>query len=135
METETPVYKHDLVRFNDNYGRERQGYEGKTFHVPLNDREYPKSHMFHKPRERYDTEKVIGSCALSIVRCHSEDDLLRVLKNSDASLVGILKGEILNSGKPFLPYGDIASLAEVRARPSVRLAGEVELMLIKNTKK
>lgn len=131
METETPIYKHDLVRFNDSYGRERQGYEGKTFHVALDDWEYPKSHMFHKPNERYDTEKRIGACGLMIVKCAAEDELARVL-TSNADLVGVLKGEIHNAGSPFLAYGDIATLAELRARPSVCPTEEVELLLIKD---
>ena len=31
LEFETPVNKNDLVRFKDNYGREKKAYEGKKF--------------------------------------------------------------------------------------------------------
>tara|TARA_R110002110_G_scaffold35062_7_gene118687 strand:- start:8267 stop:8938 length:672 start_codon:yes stop_codon:yes gene_type:complete len=34
MEIETPVNKHDLVRFRDSYGREGQPYEDKTHEIP-----------------------------------------------------------------------------------------------------
>jgi mannose-6-phosphate isomerase-like protein (cupin superfamily) len=132
METETPVYKHDLVRFNDNYGRARQGYEGKTFHVPLDDWQYPKTHMFHKPNERYNTEKRIGVCSLMVIKCSAPEDLMSIIRTANVDLVGVLKGELFNSGSPLLRYGDVAALSELRARPEIRLDGEVELLLIKN---
>ena len=34
FEIETPKDKHDLVRLNDSYGREKVEYEGKTFEEP-----------------------------------------------------------------------------------------------------
>ena len=34
MEIETPVDKHDLVRFRDSYGREGKPYEDKTHEIP-----------------------------------------------------------------------------------------------------
>lgn len=131
METETPNYKHDLVRLNDKYGRERQGYEGKTYHVALNDREYPKSQMFHKPNERYDTVKKIGACDLMIVRYAGNDELKKFLATSDANLAGILKGELREDQAPFLGHGDIVDVADLRAPKNICLTDAVELLLIK----
>ena len=34
LEIETPEDKHDLVRLEDSYGREKTGYEGKAFESP-----------------------------------------------------------------------------------------------------
>ena len=37
FEIETPVDKHDLVRFKDSYGREGKPYEDNTFEIPKKD--------------------------------------------------------------------------------------------------
>tara|TARA_R100000008_G_C3557107_1_gene153844 strand:- start:224 stop:895 length:672 start_codon:yes stop_codon:yes gene_type:complete len=37
LEIETPVDKHDLVRFKDSYGREGKPYENSTFEYPKED--------------------------------------------------------------------------------------------------
>ena len=37
MEIETPVDKHDLVRFRDSYGREGKPYEDQTHEIPKED--------------------------------------------------------------------------------------------------
>ena len=37
LEIETPVDKHDLVRFKDSYGREGKPYESSTFEYPKED--------------------------------------------------------------------------------------------------
>lgn len=37
LEIETPVDKHDLVRFKDSYGREGKPYEDSTFEYPKED--------------------------------------------------------------------------------------------------
>lgn len=131
METETPNYKHDLVRFNDEYGRERQGYEGKSYHVVLGDRDYPRSQMFHKPNERYNTQKKIGVCDLVIVRLTTQEELQYFLDATNADLVGVLKGTLYEVKAPLFAHGDILSMGELRAKKNICIMDAVELLLIK----
>lgn len=71
MEIETPVEKSDLVRLNDEYGRENKGYEGGAdLSSDLEKYEY---HGFHKDlsEEREIIEKIIKQ---SNIVLHSKED-------------------------------------------------------------
>lgn len=131
METETPNNKRDLVRLDDKYGREQKGYEGKEHHIPLSDLDYLSLESFHELSARYNTEKIIGQCALQIIK-HTPETLRSFWSDVDAHAVCILRGSLLNSRKPVYTSGDMINMVELKRRKNLGIAEEVELLVIRN---
>ncbi|MFH0891136.1 MAG: hypothetical protein V1856_03830 [Candidatus Liptonbacteria bacterium] len=129
METETPINKRDLIRLEDNYGREKKGYEGKEFHATAVDIERQE---FHNEEERYNTEKIIGECKLMILKHFDGDGVLRAANDFNPTVLGLLSGTVKVNGRDTFWPGDVLSWSEIEG---FAILDEAEVLLIKNINK
>jgi hypothetical protein len=108
LEFETPVNKNDLVRFKDNYGREKKAYEGKKFTQSIESKFIKfKTPKFGK-KQTYKIGKV--NVALEVHK-----NFIKLLKNKNSNIFAILDGSISdNKGRNVLSYGDIIKTDDLR---------------------
>lgn len=130
MEIETPVNKRDLVRFKDNYGRERMGYE-TIEHMSFNLHNYNYISLID-PRVYYNVKKRFGKCSIQLVRLRTSDELQRMVKSSQWDSLSLLKGRVLNHQDEYISdVGDTFGLEDVESCANIRLDGELEAIIIK----
>jgi hypothetical protein len=101
LEFETPFNKLDLVRFEDDYGREKKPYEGKVFLTALNKNLL----KFKKPKNNQVNKYIFKNIIFILKYC----DNFRFVKNNDEkSSIAILDGKIVDSlGKTVISYGEV----------------------------
>lgn len=129
METETPTNKKDLVRLDDAYGREGEGYEGKEHFLELDETEF---NHFHKEEEKYHCEKKFGRCSIVVSKHESLDDFKNKSKQIRDAVVTVLKGALYNSNKEkVLKAGDVVDLDEFKNIADLTSPEEVEFLLVK----
>ena len=108
LEFETPVNKNDLVRFKDNYGREKKSYEGKKFTKSIQSDFIKFKTPTVDKKQTYKMGKV--NIALEV---HKNFD--KLLKNKNSTIFAILDGSISdNKGRNVLSYGDIIKTDDLR---------------------
>ncbi|HEY4525874.1 MAG TPA: hypothetical protein VJL32_02135 [Candidatus Paceibacterota bacterium] len=129
METETPINKRDLIRLEDNYGREKKGYEGKEFHANPID---ITRQEFHNEGERYNTEKIIGECGLMILKHSHADGVLEAAKKFNPTVLGLLSGTVKVNGRDAFWPGDVLNWSEA---DGFAILDEAEVLLIRNINK
>ena len=101
LEIETPIDKNDLVRFEDNYGRENKPYEGKNKMKKklVND-------MFFKIPKRFGTNKYKFKSLIITIEKHK--DAKKLANRSKNTIFAVLDGGLVNKQKRFvLSPGDI----------------------------
>jgi len=132
IETETPNNKTDLLRLEDTYGRKGKMYEGESHHASLEDEEFSDLKEFLTVENRYNKEKDIGNCKLTITRCTSEEEFYGCTqKNKDSDIIGVLSGKICDeNGTCIYSLGDITKNSELKKITKPRIINEVELLKI-----
>ena len=129
METETPTNKKDLVRLDDAYGREGQGYESKEHFLELDETEF---NHFHKEEEKYHCEKKFGKCSIVLSKHESIADFKNKSNQIVDAVVTVLKGVLYNSSKEkVLKAGDVVSLDELKNIADFTSPEEVEFLLVR----
>jgi mannose-6-phosphate isomerase-like protein (cupin superfamily) len=130
LEIESPPDKNDLYRFDDAYGREFKGYEGREFYSRMGTGEYKNISALYNFRNHYGEERPVGSYNLSVHRFGE-------FKRSGAAdlpgdaIIGILTDDSLNldaCGK--VECGDIVRLEHLLPAAEF-LSGDCEILLIK----
>ncbi|MEE8348680.1 MAG: thiamine pyrophosphate-dependent enzyme [Acidobacteriota bacterium] len=104
LELETPVDKDNLVRFEDQYGREGQPYEGSEEMTPI-----PEDFVrLHEAQEgRVDTYQ-IGDCVLTVEKI---SDLSVLKERPEQDIIALLDGAIVSAeGETIVGPGDVGSL-------------------------
>jgi mannose-6-phosphate isomerase-like protein (cupin superfamily) len=101
LEFETPYKKNDLVRFDDNYGRQHNGYEGKNYTKKISNNEFP---IFKKPK--------LGKKNYYFKNLKITISRIKNLKNfaikKENSTTAILDGKLIdNRGQNVINYGEI----------------------------
>lgn len=113
LEIETPVDKHDLVRFKDSYGREGKPYENSTF-------EYPKQDdcvWLEEPESGQTNVYNVGNAMLSVVNITSSDFFHSL---DDTQNVMFLKGGLVAEyGTNVAGPGDIVAAAVLKELTTV----------------
>lgn len=84
LEAETPIDKDDLVRLQDNYGRENNGYENSDFELPKNEDCIWITDPIGDTVNRYE----VGDSILYVM--NATDDILNEFADDD--LIMVLKG-------------------------------------------
>ena len=108
LEFETPYKKKDLVRFEDNYGRQKKDYEGKKFTKNI-DSTFLK---FKKPKIGNKNNYTFGSLDISI---EVTKNLKNLKKKDDRSTCAILNGNLKeNNGQNVIAYGEIIKTSTLR---------------------
>lgn len=104
FEIETPVDKHDLVRFKDSYGREGKPYEDSRFEIPKLDEclwinNDPKDYLF-------------SNCILSVKKIKKIDSFLEIDENFN---VMFLSGGLQSDDAQFVAGpGDIVKSKTIK---------------------
>ena len=108
LEFETPVNKNDLVRFKDNYGREKKSYEGKKFTKFIES-------SFIKFKTPKPGKKQVYKIGKVNVALEVHKNFVKLLKNKNSTIFAILDGSISdNKGRNVLSYGDIIKTDDLR---------------------
>ena len=103
LETETPSDKTDLVRLEDEYGRQEKPYEGQDAAMPLGE----DCVRLEPPREGEPRRTRLGECTLSMERV-SEGSAL--LERPPGEVIVVLEGGLCSrTGDPVLSVGDVVS--------------------------
>jgi len=101
LEFESPVDKKDLVRFQDNYGRQQKPYEGKGFTKKV----MPHFLKFKDPTKQNKQFYKIDKSKITI---ETHKNFKNILKNKKDTIFAIIKGSIVDKEKrKVLSYGDI----------------------------
>jgi len=108
LEIETPYNKRDLVRFQDNYGRQKKDYEGKGF-TKILDSKFLK---FTNPKQGKQNIYKFNSLKITI---ESKKNFKDFKKKDDKSTSAILKGSLVDKkGKNVISYGEIIKTSTLR---------------------
>ncbi len=108
LEIETPYIKRDLVRFQDNYGRQKKEYEGKRFTKNLNS----KFLRFNNPRQGKQNKYKINNVEITI---ESKKSFKSFNVKDDKSTSAILRGSLVDKkGQKVISYGEIIKTSTLR---------------------
>lgn len=127
FEMETPVDKHDLVRFRDSYGREGKPYEDSTF-------EYPKAEeclWITNPAKDSENVYDYANCTLLV---RSITNIKALLNVDDTVNVMFLQGGLqTNYDQNVAGPGDIVSASVLKQLTSVftKVDPETVVMIVK----
>ena len=100
LEFEKPADKNDLIRFSDDYGRQKKNYEGKKFTKKKDFRNLE----LKIPKKRHNTKLKFKNVILDL---SYKKNFSNILKN-DKSTTAILKGKIVNEkNKTVIDYGEV----------------------------
>ena len=103
IETETPSDKTNLVRLDDEYGRQEKPYEGSEAVVPLNE----SCVRLTDPDEGKVHAYPLAGSLLAVERVSDAQDLLQ---RPPGDIVVVLKGGLMSrQGDPVLSCGDVVS--------------------------
>lgn len=130
MEVETPVDKHDLVRFRDKYGRQHLGYERQSADARRN---YNYISLID-PAAYFNVKKHFGEGSI-VFRKYRSGELLRdALQKEDAvDSFTVLRGEIVGaSAQTLLGVGDAAPISLLAQNRDCRAQGDLEMVLIRS---
>ena len=101
IEVESPRNKADLVRLDDEYGREGKPYEGRDAMLPIGDQHLRLSHPADGGQNRYS----FCGCTLSL---ETFEDASALRSRGEEELIVILEGSLnTNSGDPVTSPGDV----------------------------
>lgn len=105
LEFETPVNKHDLVRFKDNYGRARKPYESGKNIINFKDLKKKDEVLLIKNKNKYPQKFKINKTNLLIEK---HKNFKTINKRSFSTIYAILDGSIVdNQNRNVVCYGDI----------------------------
>ncbi len=108
LEVETPYKKRDLVRFQDNYGRQKKEYEGKRFTKNLDS----KFLKFKNPKQGKQNIYKFNNVEITI---ESKKNFKGLKKRDDKSTSAILKGSLVDKkGQNVISYGEIIKTSTLR---------------------
>lgn len=103
LETETPCDKSNLVRLDDEYGREEKPYEGFDSMTPIGEDCVRLSH----PEEGRQSQCGLSGCVLTVERFSNISGLRH---RAAGEIVVILEGGLFSrTGEPVVRPGDVVS--------------------------
>ena len=108
LEFETPFKKNDLVRFQDDYGRQAKHYEGKQFtkSIGSNFIKFKKPKLGKKQKYNFNNLEIL---------LEVRKNLKNLTKRDDNTASAILDGKIVdNNGNNVISYGEIVKTSTLR---------------------
>ena len=105
LEFETPFKKHDLVRFQDDYGRQAKHYEGKKFtkSIGSNFIKFKKPKLGKKQKYNFNNLDIL---------LEVRKNLKNLAKRDDKTTSAILDGKIVDNN--VISYGEIVKTSTLR---------------------
>ena len=113
LEIETPVDKHDLVRFKDSYGREGKPYEDSTF-------EYPKESdciWIDNPTVGNSNDYSVGNVTMKVVNIENIDFFHTI--SDDRNVMFLDGGIVAEYGINVAGPGDIVAASVLKELTTV----------------
>ena len=108
LEFETPFKKNDLVRFQDDYGRQAKHYEGRKFtkNIGSNFIKFKKPKLGKKQKYNFNNLEIL---------LEVRKNLKNLTKRDDKTTSAILDGKIVdNKGNNVISYGEIVKTSTLR---------------------
>ena len=108
LEFETPFKKNDLVRFQDDYGRQAKHYEGKKFtkNIGSDFIKFKKPKLGKKQKYNFNNLEIL---------LEVRKNLKNLTKKDDKSTSAILDGKIIDKkGNNVISYGEIVKTSTLR---------------------
>lgn len=103
IETETPCDKDNLVRLDDDYGREERPYEGSEAIIPRTD----DCIQLDQPEEACRFKYSVGGCELSVEKFK---DISGLKQRPPGEIVVVLEGGLVSrTGEPVVRPGDVVT--------------------------
>ena len=130
LEIETPVNKRDIIRFQDDHGRQSRGYETSD-HMTGNVQNYHYISLVDSKTYCNVTQR-FGSCNVELVKCASSVEFQRVVSLCPWDTMSILKGPVINKQQSmFYQPGDLLLCEEMGKAFHWQIQDEVEVLLIR----
>ncbi len=129
LEIETPIDKEDLVRFEDNYGRQEKPYEGKKFFLELS-----KDEILFKEPGSCKQEYRFKDSILKFERHYNCDELI---SKSDDTIFAIIKGGLFSENSQIvLSPGEVVRTETVKKLSEVfKIKDYIDVMVINKNEK
>ena len=103
IEVETPCDKTNLVRFEDEYAREEEPYEGPEAMIPITE----SCIQLDDPRDDKQSKYTMHGCVLSVERIKDISGLRQ--RPPGEIIVGLEGGLVSRTGEPVFGPGDVIS--------------------------
>ncbi len=130
MEIETPANKRDLIRFQDDYGREKLGYETSD-HMSFDLDNYNYI-SFIDSNVYYNVKKRFGHCSIELAQCTSSSDLKKMFQSLRWDTIAILKGSIVNEDNDVLfEPGDVMSPEDISSDLNYLITEPIQVIIVK----
>ena len=129
LEIETPIDKEDLVRFEDNYGRQEQPYEGDQFFSELQKDEI----LFKEPGD-FKQEYIFND---SILKFERHYNCSKLINKSDDTIFAIIKGGLFSvNSQIVLSPGDVVRTETVKKLSEVfKIKNYIDVLVINKNDK
>ncbi len=131
IEIEIPPNKTDLVRLNDEYGREQCGYEGFT-EMQTENLERFNHFSFDEPDEHTVFAHMSDRYAISAESYTNNDQFRSLFRLEENELISLCRGKILDGhGGPVLEVGDVLTGSMLRKNHPHEFQIKEKLLLLK----
>ena len=129
LEIETPIDKEDLVRFEDNYGRQEKPYEGKKFFSDLS-----KNAILLQDPATSKQEYKFNDSTLKFERHYDCDELIN---KSDDTIFAIIKGGLFSDNSQIvLSPGEVVRTETVQKLSEVfKIKDYIDVIVINKNEK
>lgn len=131
MEIETPVNKRDLVRFQDDYGRENLGYESAD-HLSANLQNYNYI-SFIDQNVYYNTKRRFGQCSIELMKFADSEKFNSWLASARWDIISVLQGQLTAGAGRVLRPGDMLVAEEAASFKDLRASADMEIIVIKKS--
>ena len=128
-EIETPIDKEDLVRFEDNYGRQEKPYEGKKFFTDLS-----KDEILLKDPGTSSQKYEFRDSILKFERHYNCDELIN---KSDDTIFAIIKGGLFSDNSQIvLSPGEVVRTETIKKLSEVfKIKDYIDVIVINKNEK
>lgn len=129
IEIETPPHKTDLVRLDDAYGRERDGYEG--FSEMRTDNLARFDYFFFTESAPQDSAHASAHYRITMQTFMNVEHFRGAFREKDDALYGVCRGQIYSErGHAVLDVGEIQRGGSLRQEPDLRIAEKTVVMMV-----
>lgn len=129
MEVESPPNKKDLVRLKDEYGREKQGYEGADkMSKRIKEYEYIDFHNISLARKN---SRKLRNCRLSVHISENNDNIHQKIKRESAHIMCLLQGKLHDiNGNTVLVPGEAGVIREINLHKKLIAFGKMTYLTL-----
>lgn len=129
MEIETPVNKRDLLRFKDEYGREKLGYESID-HFSFNLQNFNYFSLLD-PKVYYNVKKRFGNCSIQLGKFAKSQDIVDLIKIARCNALCILNCNVINhKNEVVIELGDMIVKEDMTYFRELKVNSGIEALIL-----